>query len=128
MCLKLGLQKHNYAQTTFLELCKKADLDPEPKMTVKAIFAKTMAEDCETANARLLSIKSLSLSERGLTDLTPLAGLPKLMNLDISKNPVSELSPLANLEQLKSLNIIDTQVTDVSILAKQQGRGLTIKQ
>ena len=121
-------QLHNYAQTTFLELCKKADLDPEPKKTVKAIFAKTMAEDCETANARLLTMKTLNLSERSLTDLTPLAGLPKLTNLDISKNPLNDVSVLADLEQLKSLNIIETQVTDVSMLAKLQSRGLTIKQ
>jgi internalin A len=107
---------------------KISDLDTERKKTIKAVFAKTMAEDCETANSRLLTIRTLSLSERNLTDLTPLAGLPKLSSLDISKNPITDISPLADIEQLKSLNITDTEVTDVSALAKLKDRGLLIKQ
>ncbi len=121
-------QLHNYSQTPFLEFCKKSNVDPETLKTIKAIFAKTMTEDCDTANARLLTIKNLALSERMLTDLAPLAGLPKLESLDISKNPVVDVSPLATLDQLKNLNIVDTQVTDVTSLAKLQGRGLSIKQ
>ncbi len=121
-------QLNNFAQTQFLNICKKDIIDPETKKTIKAVFAKTMAETCETANERLLTIKNLNLSERALTDLTPLKGLPKLESLDLSKNPVIDVSPLATLDRLKNLSIVKTQVTDLTSLAKQQARGLKIKQ
>jgi hypothetical protein len=121
-------QLHNYSQTDFLLLCKKDDLNPEAKKTIKAIFAKTISEDCATANSRLLTIKILNLSDRGLTDLTPLAGLPKLQVLDISKNPIIDASPLSGLELLKTLNIVDTQISDLTSLSKLIDRGLSIKQ
>lgn len=124
----LHSQLNNFAQTNFAALCGIEDLPEQTKKTIKSIFAKTMAEDCNKANSRLLMIKTLRLNGRGLTDLTPLANLPTIVSLDISDNPVSDLSPLAGLENMRTLTIKNTQVTDLSVLDILVGQGLTIKQ
>lgn len=124
----LKAQISNYAQTEFLQLCETANASDAVKHTVAKIKAKTMADDCRTANARLLMLTTINLSERGLTDLSPLAGLPYVNTLDLSGNPVSDLSHLAGLDSLRVLVIQGTNVTDVSPLAPLVGEGLVIKQ
>jgi len=55
----------------------------------------------------LVNRDSLSLSGKGISNLSPLERFKKLTYLDISKNPVSELIGLAGLQQVKVLRIND---------------------
>lgn len=119
-------QVKNFVATVFRDACLDATLAEAPRQTVKAILAKTIAEDCITANQRLLSMTKLSLRERGLTDLTPLAKLEQIVVLDLTLNPLTDLSPLLGFESLMTLNLTDTGITDVSQLAPLIARGLVI--
>lgn len=123
----LHSQLNNYAKTTFAALCGKADLPAETQKTMKSIFAKTMAENCSVANSRLLMIKTLRLSDRNLSDLTPLENLPSVVSLDLSGNPVADLTSLAGLENMRFLNIENTLITDLSPLDHLVSQGLEIK-
>lgn len=124
----LTAQIDTYANTAFLALCNDASAADDVKQTIKGIKARTMTDDCANANSRLLMMTTLSLSDRGLTNLAPLAGLPHLKSLDLSNNPISDLSPLAGLDHLKSLNVSGTNVSDFSPLALLIDAGLVIKQ
>jgi hypothetical protein len=58
---------------------------------------------------------SSQVMDRGLTDLSPLAGLP-LRSLDLAATSVTDLSPLAGMP-LEHLDLRDTDLTDLSRLA-----------
>lgn len=117
-------QLQNYAATTFFSLCGRAE--GETQKTIKAILAKTLAEDCATANQRLLALKTLTLGERGLADLSPLADLQTVETLDLHGNPISDVTPLAGLENLKKLDLTGTSAPPLEALAPLVARGLVI--
>ncbi len=127
--LVLGKRRQlgNYFQTDFLKLCQDQATPDAPRKTIKAVFWVTMAEDCEKANERLLGVSTLRLADRGLTDLSPLAGLLGLESLDLSRNPLASIEPLAGVEQLSRLDLSATGITDVAPLAPLVARGLVIK-
>ncbi len=52
-----------------------------------------------------------------ITDLSPLAGLPKLQALTIRENKIADVTPLAGMTNLLLLDISDNQITDVTPLA-----------
>lgn len=52
-----------------------------------------------------------------ITDISPLAGLPKLQALTIRENKITDVSPLAGMTNLIYLDISDNQITDVTPLA-----------
>lgn len=58
-------------------------------------------------------ISAIDLSECGVTNISPLAGLP-LTGLDISKNDITDLSPLAGM-QIPQLFLENTLVEDRSM-------------
>jgi internalin A len=60
--------------------------------------------------------KLISVSQKKLSDLSPLKDLQELKYLDVISTQVSNLSPLKNLYQLKELYASDTQVSDLSFL------------
>ncbi len=59
----------------------------------------------------------LSLSKKGLTDLTPLAPMKRVDWLDISDNEITDLSPLANHERIKVLLNRNNKVRSIKCLA-----------
>ncbi|MBC7820058.1 MAG: leucine-rich repeat domain-containing protein, partial [Planctomycetaceae bacterium] len=71
--------------------------------------------------AKELQVTTLSLANRGVSDLSPLAGLSGLNSLKLYKTPVSDLSPLAGLSGLTSLDLSATPVSDLSPLAGLSG-------
>jgi hypothetical protein len=120
-------QLGNFAQTVFLKTCLSPETPPEARRTVQVIMWKTLAEDCLTANHRILAVKKLSLKDRGLTDISPLAGLEHLESLDLSQNPISDVSSLAEFESLKVLNISGTKVVNLDPLKDLVAAGLRVK-
>ena len=63
----------------------------------------------------LTALKTLTLSDDHLVDLSPLAGLD-LTSLDVSSNQVVDLSPLRNMSNLTRLILPFNHVTDLSSL------------
>ncbi len=120
-------QLTNFAATAFLRLCQDPKLPADALTTVRAIFFKTQSSDCATANERLLSMQTLTLNNRHLSDLTPLADLQQITALNLSGNDqLSDVSPLAGLERLETLDLTGTKVVDLSPLAALKFRGLII--
>ena len=65
-----------------------------------------------------LNLEVLYCYGNGITDLSPLSGLPHLTELVFSfGNNVTDLSPLANLTSLRYLNFEANQASDLSPLA-----------
>jgi internalin A len=68
--------------------------------------------------AGLHELKTLNLWQTRVSDLSPLAGLLRLQSVDLWYTPVSDLTPLAGLAELQSLNLEFCKgVTDVTPLA-----------
>ena len=56
-----------------------------------------------------------------ISDLSPLAKLPKLQEIDICGGEISDLSPLANATGLKALSFADNEIGDLSPLTNLTG-------
>ena len=64
-------------------------------------------------------LRRLNLYDTGVTDLLPLARLPRLRVLDLGINPqVADIAPLAGCTGLKSLDLETTQVADIAPLLR----------
>ncbi|HBE69397.1 MAG TPA: hypothetical protein DDW52_14720 [Planctomycetaceae bacterium] len=63
-----------------------------------------------------LAVQQIDLSDNALVDISPLAGLTKLMSLDLSNNKITDISPLKKLTKLQYLNIEDNQVRKLAPL------------
>jgi hypothetical protein len=63
-------------------------------------------------------LRSLTLSETGVSDLSPLADVPQLTYLNLSRTPLWDISPLAKLKELVTLDLSYTSVADLSALAE----------
>ncbi|MCD4653940.1 leucine-rich repeat domain-containing protein [bacterium] len=68
--------------------------------------------------AGLTNLEYLYLRNTSVTDLKPLAGLMNLKHLDLNFTSVSDLKPLAGLTNLKHLDLRNTSVTDLKPLAR----------
>jgi len=120
-------QLGNNQDTAFFRLCQEQTISAGALATIKSIFYKTQSSDCATANQRLLSLTQLTLNDRQISDVTPLAGLQQLTVLDLSGNTqLVDGGPLSGLERLKTLNLAGTKVTDLSPLAGLKANGLVI--
>ena len=64
------------------------------------------------------NLTSLNLIGNSISDISPLAGLTRLIDLDLSETHViSDIAPLAGLTQLIFLNLNDNRINDISPLA-----------
>ena len=52
-----------------------------------------------------------------ITDLTPLAGLHKLVDLDVSQAQITTIAPLAKIQSLTRLTILTNSISDLTPLA-----------
>lgn len=95
---------------------------PQPfalRLSVKKLRLKLF--DACKENVRALSVDGFA----ALTDIAPLASWPKLEKLEISGNGVSDLSPLAGLP-IQELDLAHTLVEDLSVLAQLPLRSLKL--
>lgn len=72
-----------------------------------------------TAVATMTGLEYLGLLDvgTGLSDLSPVAGLPALLVLDVYGSSVADLSPLSGLDSLRYLTITRSQISDLTPLA-----------
>lgn len=102
---------------SFAELClNRTDLSPQTKLTLNALLHHTNATDCRQASEKLQSLSELDLSDRQLSDLTPLATLTQLTRLNLAKNQISDITPLQSLTKLTELNLESNQISDLKPL------------
>ena len=62
-------------------------------------------------------LKTLNLSDCGLSTIAPLSGLNKLEVFDLSENFISDLTPLNGCADLRELNLSDNAITDTAQLS-----------
>jgi Leucine-rich repeat (LRR) protein len=72
------------------------------------IFDAPLMDISPISNMKLLKV--LKISQVPVSDFTPISSLNQLEELDISNTGIAELDPLANLIQLKKLNISGTNL------------------
>jgi len=63
------------------------------------------------------SITNLFLANNQVSDVSPLAGLERLITLDLGYNDISDLSPLAGLTNLQNLYVDNNLLTNLNGLA-----------
>lgn len=104
------------------QLCKGADkkITIDQLATVTHLDASRYSGQVEDEHLWVLehcvNIKVLVMHHGGITDVSPLVGLPRLESLDISFNRIADISPLVGLARLKSLDIFSNRITDISPL------------
>jgi Leucine-rich repeat (LRR) protein len=62
-------------------------------------------------------LETLAINSSGVSDITAIGSLKRLVDLDLYSNLIEDVSPLAPLTQLRSLVLWDNPVVDVSPLA-----------
>ena len=78
-----------------------------PQLAWKSIAPSPLSE--------LKNLKSLTLTETPVSDLSPLAELKNLESLILVATKVSDLSPLSELKKLKSLSVLSTPVSEEQV-------------
>jgi|GEM_PF-2887613 len=116
---KLQLPKNGKVDALrFEELCLQKDsLSAEVAKTVQIMLDEVGTNDCELASGALLSRTLLILSNKGITDVSPLAGLTHLEYLSLAKNAITDVSSLSGLTNLQELSLSKNEIKDVSPLA-----------
>ncbi len=69
----------------------------------------------------LVKVRELDLSGKGLSDLSPLAGLTGAKSLYLNDNPLSDLAPLSGLKGLLTLSINRCQIVSLTHLQDLSG-------
>ena len=64
-----------------------------------------------------MKVTRFKLGNRGITNLTPLAGLTGLKELVIYENQVTDLKPLARLTKLEVLDLHSNRIANLTPLA-----------
>ena len=125
----------DYEPIDFLGICEgvQAGFGYNGEETLRALLNEVETEDCELAQARLLTITDLRLSgpempETVITCLlinlptyvdigTIAAAMPNLTRLELSDRIIDDLTPIRDLTQLTELHLSNTQISDISPIA-----------
>lgn len=87
----------------------------EAKKTFDAIRkvkqGRWIKASCGKAYDRVLLQNHLNLSQKALTDLSPLSDFSHLVKLNLSDNHISDLEPISSLTKLKSLNLNRNEIS-----------------
>ena len=70
--------------------------------------------------AHLPKLRELSLSGTKVTDVSPLAKIPTLEMIWLYATPVEDVGCLAGLPKLNDLNLLKTNVTDLSVFCDRE--------
>ncbi|KLA00809.1 hypothetical protein B4147_0854 [Bacillus wiedmannii] len=100
--------------------------DIKPLFTVTTLKTLTVANN-QISNANLAGIeqlknvKSLSLSNNGLTNIEHITPMKKLVELDLSKNELENIEPVSKLSTVQSLNLEENYISDITPLSQLTG-------
>ena len=85
-------------------------LKPDQQYTIRVLQKYAKASNCEQASIRLASIDSISLTDKGIKDLSPIGTLKNLSELNLMNNKIRDLEPLKGLDQLQTLNLAENHI------------------
>ena len=68
-----------------------------------------------------VSLTNVELYSNQISDITPLAGLKKLMHISMGGNQISDISALGNMSQLTNLYLHTNEISDISSLTQLPG-------
>lgn len=111
---------------TFDDWCSQRDLlTPDVNKTIDLMIEEAKRElnrtgdiSCREASLTLANeFDNLSLVNKGLTDIRPVASLVNLKGLNLSQNSILDVEPIGNLVGLTRLFLLDNQIQDVSPLS-----------
>ncbi len=74
-----------------------------------------------SALAKLNNLETLSLQHNIISDVSPLAGLNRLLQLELQNNTISDITSLAELKRLARLNLEGNTISDITPLANLTG-------
>lgn len=114
----MSKQQPNPAKfSSFADWClHKKSLSSEAKHTVEMLLDEAYTSNCQEANEILFNTTELDLSNKQISDITPLKYLTNLTWLNLSDNQVSDLTPLQALTNLTFLDLSNNQVSDLTPL------------
>jgi hypothetical protein len=103
--------------SSFSDWClHKKSLSPEARHTVEMLLNEAYTSNSQEANEILLDTNDIDLSNKQISDITPLKYLTNLTGLNLSGNQVSDLTPLQYLSNLIYLNLSDNQISELTPL------------
>lgn len=107
-------------QMGFLDYCLLNGISKNVDHTVKEIrqYLQMGDSSCEEVAKSLELVETLSLKTRKIKDISPLAGLAKLINLDLSDNNIINLEPIVALPKLRKLTLRYNNIGSIADLAK----------
>lgn len=75
------------------------------------------SKDVLTTIASMENLKSLTIAQCGLSDISPLTNAHNLEYLDLSYNSIGDVAPISSLPNLKTLYLAHNALTDLSALS-----------
>ncbi|TCJ79622.1 UNVERIFIED_ORG: LPXTG-motif cell wall-anchored protein [Bacillus cereus] len=131
----LSLRNNKISDLSPLSQMKKIkmlDLNSNDIKDIKPLFKLTPLKTLTVANnhisnanlagiEQLKNVKSLSLSNNGLTNIEHITPMKKLVELDLSKNELENIEPLSRLSTVQSLNLEENYISDITPLSQLTG-------
>lgn len=106
---------------TFIDYCEDSNIpeqDLKYTMNLMLTLPGVTSDDCYQASRDLNTITSISLKDRKIKNLAPLAKLSNIEKLDLQGNDIVDISPLEGLSKLTYLNLAANQITNIAPLGK----------
>lgn len=92
-------------------------LDQLPALTKLDLSGCTISSSSLKAIAALPNLRSLTLKNCSLQDITPLSALSQLEHLDLSGNVLTDISALGSCTELRSLNLSANKISNIASLS-----------
>lgn len=107
---------------SFRSWCEDPSISLAQDKVIRLLLALAGTGDCALADARLKYTTSMTFSDAGLTDLSPLASQTQLCFFRAKHNRIADISAIQGLRRLKDVDFEDNLITDISPL-----RGLKLR-
>lgn len=110
----------NIKELTISEVADAATLGELTQLTHLDLYGTVPNPDLL---ATLVNLTYFYAYDIGLTSLTPLANMTKLVELQVQSNAITDLAPLANLLELQRLTVSNNPITSLAPLVANSGIG-----
>jgi internalin A len=102
---------------SFAQWCsQRRSLPANTKYTINVLLKEAGSNNCQQADTKLRSKIEISLFNKNIVDIQPLAGFSNLTSLDLSGNKIVDIKPLAGLRKLTYLQLAGNKVVDIKPL------------
>ncbi|WP_438425678.1 leucine-rich repeat domain-containing protein [Aquimarina macrocephali] len=87
-------------------------------LMMNGIFNSDLNNTSNTVIEKIISIETLSISNKGLTDISFISKMTGLEYLNLDYNEITDLSPLENITGLKQLSISNNPIASLTPISK----------